>query len=178
MIKKLVTRKMVNFLPYKGVKLTADGKKEAVRMVRAHRIWEVFLTQKLKFNWSDVHEHAETLEHASSPTVLKALYDYLDAPQYCSHGNPIPDEHGHMGKLSTLSLAELNTGDTFEIVRVLDYPELLSYLNKNDIALHNHFTVTNKESFNELWTIKQGDVEHVVSKKIAQMLYVEKQPSK
>lgn len=172
MIKKLVHKKLINFLPYKGLNLTKKGKDEAIRMVRSHRIWEVFLTQELGFNWSDVHEHAETLEHASSSIVLDRLNKYLNYPEYCQHGNPIPKEDGSMAVMSHISLDEVKQGTQIEVVRVLDHKELLNYLNERNIKLHDKFSVLENDRFGDLVKISNGADMYIISGKIAKMLYV------
>ena len=91
-------KKYVSFIPYKGISLTKKGVEIAITLVRKHRIWEVFLTKKLNFLWSDVHADAEMLEHAASDKVIDELYKYLGEPKYCQHGNPIPDKKWQYGK--------------------------------------------------------------------------------
>lgn len=171
MIKKLVSKGMVSFYPYKGISLTAKGKKEAIRMIRSHRIWEVFLTEKLGFSWESVHEDAERLEHAASPEVLKRLYHFLGEPKYCQHGNPIPNEKGEMKETTNYQLYQAEIGDLFEITRVLDFKELLIYLNQQHIKLHDVYEVTDKDHFNGLMTIKKQNTVKVISMKSAKMLY-------
>jgi DtxR family Mn-dependent transcriptional regulator len=171
MIKKLEVKHLVSFVPYKGVSLTSKGKSVAIRMIRAHRIWEVFLTQKLGFSWESVHEDAEMLEHATSPEVLESLYKYLGSPKFCQHGNPIPDLKGKMEKSATLSLDELEKGEVFEITRVLDVKELLVFLNENEIKLHDRYELIEKDSFNGMIKIKDQDRTKIISIKTAKMLF-------
>ena len=125
MIKKLELKHLVSFIPYKGISLTPKGKKVAIRMVRSHRIWEVFLTEKLGFSWENVHEDAEMLEHATSDTVLEKLYHYLGEPRYCQHGNPIPNFKDVTQKSYTFMLSDIQENEWFELKRVLDHKELL-----------------------------------------------------
>lgn len=171
MIKKLEKKHLVSFIPYKGISLTKKGKDVAIRMIRSHRIWEVFLTEKLGFSWENVHEDAEMLEHATSPTVLEKLYHYLGEPAYCQHGNPIPKLNGRMEDAIAFSLADCTKGDHFELYRVLDHKELLIYLNAQDIKLHNRFTVIDKDIFNGLINLKEGDRIITLTMKTASMLF-------
>jgi DtxR family Mn-dependent transcriptional regulator len=171
MIKKLETKHLVSFIPYKGISLTKKGKDVAIRMIRSHRIWEVFLTEKLGFSWENVHEDAEMLEHATSPTVLEKLYHYLGEPAYCQHGNPIPPLNGHMEDAIALSLAEVSSGDQFELYRVLDHRELLTYLNTQDIKLHDRFFVVERDIFNGLIKLKKNDQNITLTLKTAAMLF-------
>src|SRR5690554_5832973 len=117
MFKKLAKQGLIVYTPYKGVYLTEKGSLEAIRVIRAHRVLELFLTETLKFNWSEVHEDAEKLEHAASEKVINALYDFLGKPKADPHGHPIPTK-GEVYKISTLNLYALKVNDFFKIIRV------------------------------------------------------------
>ena len=171
MIKKLNQKKLVNFIPYKGIHLTNKGKKEAIRMIRAHRIWEVFLTDKLGLSWEDVHEDAEKLEHATSSRVLDLLYDFIGRPDFCQHGNPIPNEQGNIKKASNFSLSECRVGDVFMLTRVLDLKALLLYLNEENIKLNDQFIVLEKDEFNEIIKVEHQQKQKTISLKTAKMLF-------
>jgi DtxR family Mn-dependent transcriptional regulator len=90
MMKKLKTRKLVNYQPYQGFRLTPEGKKVALSIIRRHRLWEYFLAEKLKFNWDEVHEVAEQLEHVSNKKLIDKLDEYLAFPKFDPHGDPDP----------------------------------------------------------------------------------------
>ena len=96
MMKKLKGRKLVNYQPYRGFRLTPEGKKIALSIIRRHRLWEYFLAEKLKFSWDEVHEVAEQLEHVSSKKLTDKLDEYLHFPKFDPHGDPIPDINGKM----------------------------------------------------------------------------------
>lgn len=174
MIKKLESKKLVYFLPYKGVKLTSKGKREAIRMIRVHRIWEVFLTDKLGIAWEDVHDDAEKLEHATSEQVLDKLYKYLGEPNFCQHGNPIPDSKGQINAVSHLSLSECEENDLFRITRVLDFKELLVYLNQEGISLHDKIKVYEKDISKNILKIKNKEKIIAISFKRAKRIFGEK----
>lgn len=171
MIKKLEKKHLVSFIPYKGISLTKKGKDVAIRMIRAHRIWEVFLTEKLGFSWENVHEDAEMLEHATSAEVLEKLFHFLGDPKYCQHGNPIPNFQGKIEEATSLSLSETKPGDTFELLRVLDHKELLMYLNQQGMRLYDHYRVLSKDPFNGLMRVKRDENEITLTLKTAQMLF-------
>lgn len=173
MIKKLESKKYVKYEPYKGVRLTNKGLMEAIRLVRAHRIWELFLTKKLGFNWADVHADAENLEHSSSERVIERLSEYLGNPKYCQHGNPIPAKDGSMAKVSNLNIYDLNDGERFKIVRVSDQRELLLYLDKEKIKIYDEMILVNKDKYTEIVTVKGND-EHFISYHVASKIYVER----
>lgn len=176
MIKKLVTKKLVKFIPYKGVQLTKNGIKEATRLIRFHRIWEVFLTDKLSYAWEDVHEDAERLEHASSETLINKLDELLGYPKYCQHGNPIPDAAGHVNAFSSLSIFELEENDTFKIKRVLDHKELLNFLNAHHMHLNKTYVLKLKDVFNGIIIIKDEEQKEVIlSHKTSKMIFIETQ---
>lgn len=171
MVKRLEHKGLITFFPYKGLGLTEKGRKVAIRMIRAHRIWEVFLTDKLGFSWEAVHEDAERLEHATSLEVLERLYAYLGKPEYCQHGNPIPDSTGKMLEAANTSLSSLGKNDRFVLTRVLDSKDLLVYLNEKKIGLGDVMTVSGKDMFNGLMTVRIEDREIVMSLKTASMLF-------
>ncbi|OHE25967.1 MAG: hypothetical protein A2Z84_06145 [Tenericutes bacterium GWA2_35_7] len=171
MIKKLEKKHLVSFVPYKGISLTKKGKDVAIRMIRAHRIWEVFLTEKLGFSWENEHEDAEMLEHATSSEVLEKLYHFLGEPKYCQHGNPIPNIKGKMEDAISLSLDHLEVGQTFELLRVIDHKDLLIYLNTQHIKLHDQFKIIEKDAFNGLMKVLCQGVEKTITIKTAKMLF-------
>ena len=96
MMKKLKSKKLIHYQPYQGFKLNAEGKKVALSIIRRHRLWEYFLSEKLKFEWDEVHEVAEELEHVSSKKLIDKLDEYLGYPRFDPHGDPIPDTNGKM----------------------------------------------------------------------------------
>lgn len=171
MIKKLQTKKMVKYLPYKGVKLTKKGRYEAERMIRAHRILEVFLTETLGFNWAEVHEDAELLEHAASKKVIDALDNFLDNPKYDPHGHPIPSLKSNNLPLSMTSIYHLNVLDKFQINRVEENASLLKFLDNNKIKINDTFTLTNKDKELGIIEIKNNQT-HIINNNIAKMIYV------
>src|SRR5690554_5916872 len=96
MLKKLADKDLVNYIKYQGVTLTNKGKKTAASIIRKHRLWEVFLVEKLDFNWDEVHEIAEQLEHIQSEKLIKKLDAFLGYPKKDPHGDPIPDADGEI----------------------------------------------------------------------------------
>ncbi len=176
MIKKLESKKLVSFIPYHGVSLTKKGQIEAVRMLRAHRLWEVFLTEKLGFAWEDVHVDAERLEHNSTEMLLNRLDDFLEHPKFCQHGNPIPNRDGYISSFSTLSLAEIDEGEQFQITRVVDDKELLVFLNENQLQLNEIIDVVKLDMFNGLMHIKKRQQTIILSFKTAHMIFGQRMP--
>lgn len=171
MVKKLHDQALVTYEPYKGVKLSDAGRKEAIRMIRSHRIWEVFLKEYLNYSWEDVHDEAEQLEHAGSDTLLKKLYEKLGSPKTCQHGNPIPDFDGLVKHIDMMSLKDAKQGSTFEIQKVLDHSELLTYLSSISVTLNDKIKIINKQPFHEVIEIEVHGNRKTISLKTASMLY-------
>lgn len=169
MIKKLEKKELLSFIPYKGVLLSNIGKAEAIRLVRSHRIWEVFLMKHLEFSWEEVHAEAETLEHAASKEVVDKLYNFIGRPKYCSHGNPIPDEFGNIDKVYNKTLLSFNEGQNFHLKRVLDNHDLLTFLNSNNINIGDRFIIDKVDNFNEVITFKNSNI--IISNKVAEMMF-------
>lgn len=96
-IKKLVNKNLLEYIPYKGSKLTEEGVEISIRLIRIHRLWELFLYEKLGFTWEQVHEEAEKLEHVTSKLLEERLYEFLGKPSKCPHGSSIPELITSMG---------------------------------------------------------------------------------
>lgn len=154
MIKRLNEKNLVEYFPYKGVRLTPEGRKLALKMIRAHRIWEVFLFEKLGYRWDEVHALGEVLEHTNQDDVIERLYRLLNKPKHCPHGNPIPilgQEHID-DALTSLDLAVV--GQSFVVQRVEDAPELLKFLTFIHVQLGTTLVIQHMDAFNELITIR------------------------
>ncbi len=174
MLKKLQENNFLKFIPYRGVKLSEKGKEEALRITRIHRIWEVFLVDKLGLSWKDVHLEAELLEHATTDVVVEALYNYLDRPEYCTHGNPIPVIGKSSPNLISTSLADLNMNEEFIIKRVLDDYALLEFLEKNNVTIESRVKLINYDGLNEIYEFEVNNKNIFFSKKVATMIFGEK----
>ena len=145
MIKKLSEKKLVDYKKYKGTSLTSEGENTAVKIVRKHRLWEVFLVEKLKFNWDEVHEIAEQLEHIRSPLLISRLDEFLAYPQYDPHGDPIPDKNGIIHTKPRVALSKLNPGESGKLISVNDTNDLfLKYLDKVKISIGCQILVKEK----------------------------------
>ena len=142
-------------------------------MIRIHRILEVFLIEKLNYDWQEVHEEVENLEHAVSEVMVERLNEYLDYPAYCPHGNPIPNKKLEPVKPVQNSLNQAEEGVTFKLLRVNDHKALLKYLNEQNINLHDEFTVRNKDELNQLIWLEGENGELVVSYHLAEMIFGE-----
>ncbi len=173
MVKKLSEKGYVDYKKYQGVSLTESGKAIAINVVRKHRLWEVFLVEKLNFSWDEIHEVAEQLEHIKSKKLISQLDAFLGYPTHDPHGDPIPDETGNIKKIDKILLSEVKEGNDCICVGVQDSStEFLQYLDKNKIALGVNLKVLQREPFDNSIAIKIGDKELVISNLIANNLYV------
>lgn len=173
MMKKLKTRRLVNYQPYKGFRLTPEGKKIALNIIRRHRLWEYFLSEKLKFNWDEVHEVAEQLEHVSSKKLIDKLDEYLDYPKFDPHGDPIPDTNGKMEASKQISLSELPMNKIARISSIADQSELLlEYLQQKKINIGSSVIVKKKFGFDESMEIKLDNKLMTITNQAAKNIFV------
>ncbi|RKS55528.1 DtxR family iron (metal) dependent repressor [Gillisia mitskevichiae] len=173
MIKRLSEKKLVAYKKYQGVKLSKIGREAAVDIIRKHRLWEVFLVDKLGFAWDEVHEVAEQLEHIKSDKLIKELDRFLDFPKRDPHGDPIPDSKGNFAISNKVLLAELKKGESGICIGVKDStPEFLQYLDKNNIALGKEISILEIESFDQSMLINLNGKELKISNVISSNLYI------
>lgn len=173
MLKKLAEKELIVYQKYKGVLLTAKGSHQAKMIVRKHRLWEVFLVDKLQFSWDEVHDIAEELEHIKSEKLINKLDDFLGNPTEDPHGDPIPDANGKIIKIEKLLLSELKENQTGICVGVKDSSaEFLKYLDKNKIALGATIKVNSIEDFDLSLNVKVDGNDLLISSKIAGNIFV------
>lgn len=173
MLKKLAEKELVYYKKYRGVSLTEQGKLAAKMIVRKHRLWEVFLVEKLDFSWDEVHDIAEQLEHIKSEKLINKLDDFLGNPTEDPHGDPIPNAEGQILKVDKQLLSELAENQFGICVGVKDTSsDFLKYLDKQGIALGSKIEVVSKESFDLSVKIKVDDRSLSISNKIASNLYI------
>ena len=175
MLKKLAEKNLITYIKYKGVKLTENGRLTAVDIVRKHRLWEVFLVNKLNFSWDEVHDIAEQLEHIKSSELINQLDAFLDFPTHDPHGDPIPNKDGNMVKTNKIMLSKANVNEHYTCVGVLDSStDFLKYLDKHKIGIGTDILVNNKEDFDQSMTISIRDKIILMSKSITTNIYVKK----
>ena len=173
MLKKLSEKELVSYQKYQGVTLTDKGFYSAKMIVRKHRLWEVFLVDKLNFAWDEVHDIAEQLEHIKSEQLINKLDDFLGNPTEDPHGDPIPNANGQMVAIEKQLLSELAENQIGICVGVKDSSaEFLKYLDKQEIALGSKIEIIFKESFDLSTKIKVNGKELTISNKIANNLFV------
>lgn len=179
MIKKLAEKDLISYEKYKGVSLTREGKQIAIRLIRKHRLWEVFLVEKLGFKWDEVHDVAEQLEHIKSPELIKKLDIFLGFPRFDPHGDPIPDEEGKMQNLALQKLSICIEGEAVVLMGVSDSSvDFLQYLNELGLHLGLELTVGKKFPFDQSQELLlAGNKQIVVSQQVASFLLVKQNPS-
>lgn len=173
MVKKLSDKKLVKYRKYQGVTLSEQGRKTAIEVIRKHRLWEVFLVEKLNFAWDEVHDIAEQLEHIKSEKLTEELDNFLGHPKRDPHGDPIPDAEGNFRISNKMILADLEEGQSGICVGVKDSStEFLRYLDKNDIALGKPIEVVYREEYDQSLLIKINEKDLRISKSISNNLFV------
>jgi DtxR family Mn-dependent transcriptional regulator len=173
MVRKLHRQGLVEHVPYQGVTLTPEGQQEALRLLRIHRLWELFLTEVLGIAWDEVHAEAHQLEHATSERVAERLAQFLDQPRTDPHGQPIPSREGVLPDRESLSLSQVDVGQTVTLVEVPDGDaELLRYLGGLDLYPGAELSVSAMAPFNGPLTIRVGDSERVLGRELATRLQV------
>jgi DtxR family Mn-dependent transcriptional regulator len=181
MIRKLSAKKIVNYEKYRGVVLTEKGKHIAVSVVRKHRLWEVFLFEKLNFGWDEVHEIAEQLEHIHSELLTDKLDEFLGYPKVDPHGDVIPGKNGEMKPLPLHLLAECKTGDTLVLSGVVDHsPLFLQYLDKLGLRLGVLVEVEEVEEYDGsiIGRISGSKTPVLLSKDVARQILVKRKKGK
>ena len=175
MIKKLSEKGLVNHKKYKGVSMTDQGNKFALSIVRKHRLWEVFLLEKLNFAWDEVHEVAEQLEHVQSDKLIEKLDQHLGFPRFDPHGDPIPSKSGKILQVEKVLLSNCNVGEKGIFVGVNSSSvEFLQYLDKLKLVLGDRIEILFKESFDDSFQIATRDKRITISGKAAMNIYIQK----
>lgn len=174
MLKKMDSKKLIIYEKSKGFKLTEKGKQIAISIIRKHRLWEVFLVEKLKFGWDEVHEIAEQLEHIQSEALIDRLDAYLGHPKADPHGDPIPNANGVFAKSKAVLLSEMKKEGQGKFTGVTDHsPAFLTYLDKIGLNLGDSIKVKTIESFDNSYTLQlKGKKELSVSSKVANSLLI------
>ncbi len=171
MVKRLSEHGLLEHVPYRGVQLTDEGRRAALRMVRRHRLIEAYLVEFLGYSWDTVHEEAERLEHAVSDTMVERMASALGNPDVDPHGDPIPSADGFVQELSCTPLTDIPVGQTVEIHRVHEsQPERLRYIASLGLKPGVQVTVIDRQPFDDLVTIEVGGQEHVIGRELGHVL--------
>lgn len=174
MLKKLKAKKLLQYEPYKEFCVTTYGKKIALSIIRKHRLWEYFLVHKLQFEWDEVHEVAEQLEHVESKKLVEKLDAFLDFPRFDPHGDPIPDSNGKMSVQHEVNLTDLPFNKQAEITSVRNQStELLELLKHKNINIGTKLEVKKKFDFDNSIEVKMKNISPItISEQLAKALFV------
>ncbi|MFO0356806.1 MAG: metal-dependent transcriptional regulator [Sphingobacteriaceae bacterium] len=157
MLQRLFEKKLIDYKKYHGVKLTKKGLSTAIQIVRKHRLWEVFLVEKLNFKWDEVHEIAEQLEHVHSEELVKRLDKFLNYPKYDPHGDPIPDMKGIVHEIKQIELDKCKIKNKVIFSGVKSHTkEFLQHISKLGLSLGYKIELINRSEFDDLLEIKIG----------------------
>jgi DtxR family transcriptional regulator, Mn-dependent transcriptional regulator len=173
MMKKLSAKGLLNYLPYYGFSLSSDGKRTAIFIIRRHRLWEYFLSQKLGFSWEEVHLLAEELEHVSSKKLIDRLDEFLGFPSYDPHGDPIPDSKGKMAQRNNLPLVLLPKNKPAVVCQVTNQSgEMLELLKHKNIGIGTKLEVKKHFPFDQSFELKIKTKTVTISEQLAKNIFV------
>lgn len=175
MLKRLSDKKLIRYEKYKGVSLSAKGKKIAIAIVRKHRLWEVFLMEKLKFSWDQVHDIAEQLEHIKSEELIERLDTFLGKPRRDPHGDVIPDVHGNFQKQKVLPLVEAECKHCYIFTGVREHaPAFLQHLTNIGLKIGDEIRIDAINAFDQSLRISiNKNNEQFMSEKVSTNILVE-----
>lgn len=174
MLKKLKAKKLLDYQPYYGFKLTAEGNKIALGIIRRHRIWEYFLAEKLKFNLHEIHELAEVLEHVSSKKLIDKLDAYLGSPKFDPHGDPIPDLEGRIAIDNHVLLSSMNIKTKGKVCRIANASKkIMELISHQQIKIGSVIRVEKKFEFDDSLEITVDKKHKVnISQQLAKNIFI------
>lgn len=173
MIKRLAEKGLVNYARYRGVTLSETGKNLATNLVRKHRLWESFLVNKLGFNWSEVHDIAEELEHIKSDALIDKLDSYLGHPKFDPHGDPIPSRDGKFTLRTQVAISELEKLQKGEVVAVRENNDaFLRHLEELGLIIGQVIDIVDSYPYDASVRVRLGESEFTISEKVAKNVYV------
>lgn len=174
MLKRLAEKNLIDYEKYRGVQLTTEGSRVATALIRKHRLWEVFLVDKLGFAWDEVHDLAEQLEHVQGNNLIDRLDTFLGHPKFDPHGDPIPDAEGRWSFRQQVLLSTLKPGDRAAVTGVDDHsPAFLQYLDQLGLTLGAGLELLERFPYDQSLRVRTPDGrELVLSEKVGQNLFV------
>jgi DtxR family transcriptional regulator, Mn-dependent transcriptional regulator len=174
MVRKMAERKLVQIAPDKSIQLTDKGKKKALLIIRKHRLWEVFLVEKLRYQWNEVHQLAEQLEHIESEDLTNRLDEFLNFPAFDPHGDPIPDKNGKIKINSSVPLASCPQGKVYLVLNFAETSDpFLDYLGKLGIKPGIKIKLVERHEFDRSTTVTFNKKTIQLSEKVSQNILVE-----
>ncbi len=175
MIKKLSKKKLIYHEKYRGTKISKNGIKVALQIIRRHRLWEVFLYEKLNFNWDEIHEVAEELEHVSSDQLIDNLDKYLKYPKIDPHGDPIPNKLGEIDFVDKISISDLKINEKGIVSRIINEDEeFFILLKKLNIEIGTEVKILDKIDYDGSLDVSINNKSVIISKVIAENIKITK----
>jgi DtxR family transcriptional regulator, Mn-dependent transcriptional regulator len=176
MLKRLSDKKLIHYRKYQGVVLSTAGEKVALDIIRKHRLWEVFLLDKLDFSWDEVHDIAEQLEHVRSDELVNRLAAYLGNPRFDPHGDPIPDSQGEMRHIKAHPLSECRKKGGYIFTGVTDHSKFfLRHLSSIGLKIGSKIQVQSINEFDRSMQIRiNKDDSRFISEKVSSHILVER----
>ncbi|RSK45252.1 metal-dependent transcriptional regulator [Hymenobacter rigui] len=174
MLRRLGEKGLLHYTRYRGVSLTEEGRRLALLTIRKHRLWEVFLVQHFGFNWDEVHDVAEQMEHIDSDLLVRRLDEFLGFPQLDPHGDPIPTADGVLHRPQHRLLSDLRPGDQGRVIAVKNTSApFLQYLDKVGVNLGTTIEVIDKVTFDNSLEIKiNNQIKYLISAEVSRNLLV------
>ena len=173
MVKRLAEQNLLRHEPYYGVRLTAAGELAALRIVRRHRVLELFLVEVLGYEWDRVHDEAERLEHASSDELIERLARLLGEPERDPHGAAIPSAEGEMDNARYPALSDMQPGESNRVLEVeVEEPEQLRYLGSMDLYPGAEVEVCSKQPFEGPISLVVNGAPQVIAHSLARRIRV------
>ena len=174
MLRRLAEKGLVEYTPYGGASLTEDGRQRFLRLTRRHRLWEVFLHRHLGISWEDVYPHACSLEHATTDLVVEKLADFLDNPEFCPHGSPIPRSNLKRPRKSGIIMADLEVGQSARMLSVISghNTEFLHYLTSLGLTPGATVKILEKAPYDGTLTIEVNNVTKAIGREAASLIIV------
>lgn len=176
MLKRLSEKDLILYEKYKGVTLKQKGRNIATTLIRKHRLWEVFLVEKLDFSWEEVHEIAEEMEHIQSSELINRLDSFLNYPKVDPHGDPIPDAEGNFAFRHQLTLTEVKPGSSAIVVGVKEHSTpFLQYLDQIGLTLGAEIKILEHFEYDDSTKIQiNKSIDHIISFKVCKNIFVQK----
>jgi DtxR family Mn-dependent transcriptional regulator len=175
MVNRLKELGLLEHEPYQGIRLTEAGRREALEALRAHRIAEVFLHQVMTFSWEDVFQEAQRMSDALSAPLIQRMAEMTNSPKYCPHGEPIPDEAGHIETMNDILLSDAEAGTKVEVTRMRSREtDRLNYIHALGLSPNTNLEVIHKAPFNGPMQLKIGNEYRIVGHNLAELIRVRK----
>lgn len=175
MLQRMERAGLVDYSPHQGARLTTSGREAALRVVRRHRLLELFLVKSLGMSWEEVHEEADLLEHSASDRLIERIDAHLGYPDRDPHGDPIPDAKGNMAAIRAEPLVDCGSGTAFEVRQVDDSSEdLLRYLREGGLQLGSKGKVSRNEPAAGIVEIEAKSLRLSISREAATKILVER----